>query len=1017
MKWTTRWLTLFLHIVLLLGLLSVTALAEEPTEPGPWDGAAEVATVEALKAAAENTEVSAIKVTEDIEVTENITVDKSILVATGKKLTISSAACLTHTGEMFRYEDLDLGQENFDRLAEHGVYFLYNQKTEEGGETTYYRELYGSAEKAAAALLDSEKNWSVAILAGDITLSVDENEPKTITAHVLAYGDVIVEKNVTLQSGGVAGEGGTLVKHIYTADEFAASCGENISYTDLYIAESITVSGDLETAANILVATGKALKVAEDASLIHTGSSYRYEDLELGQANFDRLAEHGVSFLYNPTESGIYRELYGSVSVAATAMAGETWNTVILPDAGQDADIILTGANTVTNLNIFDDVILKDGVSLTVENLTAAEGCDVIREVDTLEELKAAALEEVVTLIRITGDLTVTAENGVGLTVDKKIEVVDSYTLSILAGEYGCDVSTYVPDGYICSPLRKEETAMANNGSEEAGNLVDDVYVVYKQVTNFAEMKKAEEEPTVGAIYLARDIYTGSGYTFNKPIEIGWNESAQRHYDLDVAGVIYINAPFQRFGFEKLGRVGMANFDELSADGVQWLMWSNESRELYGSLDQAMAALREATASNDYYMMASLTGVSSVYAYTYEIVGEDPKIVAVSGEIQVTGMFVCYGNLIMLDNSSLIAGNIWMGGDGLGYAMSGHDYVLEGYRGTFIIKGGSGSNGSSGGNSGSTVNTTTTKNEDGSVTTTTTNKNTGAVTETTKTTTGITGTTVTNKEGEITSVSASVPTAAVKAAEKSGEAITLPVEIPVAESSKDALEVKIDVPASTDSLTVEIPVSNMSSGTVAVLVHSDGTEEIIKAAAMGESGLLVTLEKDAAIKIVDNSKEFSDVHAVNHWAEDAIDFVAARELFNGTTETTFTPNAPTTRAQLMTVLARLDGADTSSSALEKGLDWAVENGISDGTNPSGTISRQQLAVMLWRYVGSPTAENRELKFTDAEQISDYAQEAMRWATENGILNGYANGSLNPLATATRAHVAQMVMNFIQSGVL
>lgn len=1016
MKWTTRWLTLFLHIVLLLGLLSVTALAEELTEPGPWDGAAEVATVEALKAAAESTEVSAIKVTEDIEVTENITVDKSILVATGKKLTISSAACLTHTGEMFRYEDLELGQENFDRLAEHGVCFLYNESTGEGEEKTYYRELYGSAENAAAALLDSGKTWFLAILAGDVILSVDENESKTITANVLVYGDVIVEKNVTLQSGGVAGEGGTLVKHIYTADEFAASCGENISYTDLYIAESITVSGDLETAANILVATGKALKVAEDASLIHTGSSYRYEDLELGQANFDRLAEHGVSFLYNPTESGIYRELYGSVSEAAAAMAGETWNTVILPDAGQDADIILTGANTVTNLNIFDDVILKDGVSLTVENLTAAEGCDVIREVDTLEELKVAAQEEAVTLIRITGNLTVIADNGKGLTIDKKIEVVDGYTLSILAGEYGCDVSTYVPDGYICSPLRKEETVMATNGSEEAGNLVDDVYVVYKQISNFAEMKAAEENPAVGAIYLAGDIYTGSEYTFNKPIEIGWDESAQRHYDLNVAGIIYINAPFQRFGFEKLGRVGMANFDELSEDGVQWLMRSNETRELYGTLDAAMSALTEATASDNYYYMASLTGTSSSsYVYTYEL-NDDALVVPIRGNIQVSEIFACYGHLIMLDNSSLIAGNIWMGGDGLGHAMYDHAYVLEGHRGTFITHGGSSSDGG-GGNAGASISTTTTKNDDGSVTTTKTNQDTGTVTETTKTTTGITGTTVTNKEGEITSVSAFVPTAAVKAAEKSGEVVTLPVEIPAAESSKDALEVKIDVPASTDRLTVEIPISDMSSGTVAILVHADGAEEIIKAAAMGESGLLVTLEKDTAIKIVDNSKEFSDVHAVNHWAEDAIDFVAAREMFNGTTETTFTPNAPTTRAQLMTVLARLDGADTSGSSLEKGLAWAMKNGISDGTNPSGTISRQQLAVMLWRYAGSPTAEGEELNFTDTEQVSDYAQEAMRWATENGILNGYANGSLNPLGTATRAHVAQMVKNFIQSGVL
>ena len=772
-----------------------------------------------------------------------------------KKLTVSSSACLTHTGEMFRYEDLELGQENFDRLADHGVYFLYSQGTGEDEEMTYYRELYGSAEKAATALLDSETDWMVAILAGETTLSLNADAENRITATVHAYGN-----------------------------------------------------------------------------------------------------------------------------------------------------IFLTG----------------DG-SLTAENLNVAEGCDVIREVATRDELEAAAEEDIVTLIRITGDLTVTAENGVGLTIDKKIEAADGVTLSITAGEFGCDVSDYVPAGYICSPLRKDETAKATNGSEENGNLVDNLYVVYKQVTSFSEMQAAQNEDTVGAIYVAGDVTAttdseGNPVTITKPIEIGWNENAQQHYDLNVTGILYINAPFQRFGFEKLGRVGMASFDEMAEDGICFLMKNNETRELYGSPDMAQAALEEATASNSPYMMATLNGTFG-YASSYCDCkfSEEYGFIRIGSPIQVTGMLVCYGHIAMLDNSSLIAPYIWQGGGGLACTYYTYTYVLEGYSGTLIVHGDS-SSGGGGSNLGSNVNTTTTKNDDGSVTTTTTNKNTGTVTETTKTPTGITGTTV-SKEGEITSVSASVPTSAVKAAEKSGETITLPVEVPAAESPKDAVEVKIDIPASVDSLTVEIPVSNMSSGTVAILVHSDGTEEILKSSAMGENGLLVTLEEDAVIKIVDNSKEFSDVHAVDHWAKEAIDFVSSRELFNGTTETTFTPDAPTTRAQLMTVLARLDGTDTSGSALEKGLAWAVENGISDGSNPSGTISRQQLAVMLWRYAGSPAAESETLNFTDADQVSDYAQEAMRWATENGILNGYANGSLNPLGTATRAHVAQMIKNFIQSGVL
>lgn len=797
---------------------------------------------------------------------------------------------------------------------------------------------------------------------------------------------------------------------------------QNSEITAIKVTGDIEISDEITVTQNILIAAEVTLSVAEEACLTHTGEMFRYEDLELGFANFERLAEHGVSFLYNPTESGIYRELYGSVSAAAEAMAGKEWNTVVLPDAGQDADIILTGANAVTNLNIFDDVILRDGVSLTVENLTAAEGCDVIREVDTLAELKAAAQEEVVTLIRITADLTVTAVDGVGLTVDKRLEVADGCTVSILAGEFGCDVSEYVPDGYICSSLWvEEETAQSTNGFDGI-NKVDNLYVVYKKVTNFSEMLDAEDDDAVGAIYLAGNVNAttdsdGNPVTITKPIEIGWDERAEKHYDFSVSphSKLIVTCPFQRFGYEKIGRVGSDNFDELSEDGICFLMKGNDTRELYGSPDMAQDALEEATESGYPYMTATLNGTTG-YAPVYSDIPSNERVIRIGSPIQVTGTLFCYGHIVMDNNSSLIAQDIWMGGEGIAHTYYTYTYVLEGYRGTLIVHGGSSGEGG-GGNSGSNVSTTTTKNDDGSVTTTTTNANTGVVTEVTKTLSGVSGTTVTNKDGEITGISASVPTAAVREAVKNGETITLPVEVPAAESSKDALEVKIDVPASTDSLTVEIPVTNMSSGTVAILVRADGTEEILKSSAMGENGLLVTLEEDSVIKIADNSKEFSDVHAVNHWAENAIDFVAARELFNGTTETTFTPNAPTSRAQLMTVLARLDGVDTSSSALEKGLDWAVENGISDGSNPGGTISRQQLAVMLWRYVGSPAAENRELKFTDAEQISDYAQEAMRWATENGILNGYANGSLNPLGTATRAHVAQMVMNFIQSGVL
>lgn len=100
------------------------------------------------------------------------------------------------------------------------------------------------------------------------------------------------------------------------------------------------------------------------------------------------------------------------------------------------------------------------------------------------------------------------------------------------------------------------------------------------------------------------------------------------------------------------------------------------------------------------------------------------------------------------------------------------------------------------------------------------------------------------------------------------------------------------------------------------------------------------------------------------WAASSIDFVTSRGLFNGTGASTFAPGPGTARTQLMTALARLDGADTSGSALEKGMAWAVAQGISDGTDPGAQVTRQQLAVMLWRYAGSPAA-SQELSHGDA----------------------------------------------------
>ena len=335
--------------------------------------------------------------------------------------------------------------------------------------------------------------------------------------------------------------------------------------------------------------------------------------------------------------------------------------------------------------------------------------------------------------------------------------------------------------------------------------------------------------------------------------------------------------------------------------------------------------------------------------------------------------------------------------------------------------------------SGSSSNTTskTEKNEDGSTTTTTTNKTTGTVTETTKypdgsTTTvetkkdgsatetskaadGTTSTVVTDKDGNVTEVSTKVPAAAAKDAAESGEAVKLPVEVEAANDSDEAVEIEVDVP--NGGAKVEIPVENVTSGTVVVIVNADGTEEVVKASTVSDTGVVVKLDKDATIRVIDNSKHFVDVHPVDHWAEGAVDFVTAREIFGGTSATTFTPNGSMTRQAMWMVLARMSGETPAN--MTEARDWAVENGISDGSNPTNAVTRQQFVTMLWRWHGEPESDHSVDHHIDAHTISSYAEEAVAWAVEHGIKGGYPDGTLRPHGTATRAHVATFIQRFYE----
>lgn len=157
---------------------------------------------------------------------------------------------------------------------------------------------------------------------------------------------------------------------------------------------------------------------------------------------------------------------------------------------------------------------------------------------------------------------------------------------------------------------------------------------------------------------------------------------------------------------------------------------------------------------------------------------------------------------------------------------------------------------------------------------------------------------------------------------------------------------------------------------------------------------------------------FKDVPQ-NGWFAGAVQYVTSNSLMNGTSTTAFSPSATMSRGMLMTVLARYAGESTEGGTVwyEKGMNWAKNKGISDGSAPNRNITREQLVAMLYRYAGEPDGAADLSAYTDAGSVSAYAEKAVQWCVKNGILTGKTSSTLAPKATATRAECAAMLQRF------
>ncbi len=207
----------------------------------------------------------------------------------------------------------------------------------------------------------------------------------------------------------------------------------------------------------------------------------------------------------------------------------------------------------------------------------------------------------------------------------------------------------------------------------------------------------------------------------------------------------------------------------------------------------------------------------------------------------------------------------------------------------------------------------------------------------------------------------------------------------------------------------KLTVTDAKGKTVDVTKKSDGKYTF----TMPDSKVTITPTFSKIEDTKPSKNGFDDV-ASSDWFADAVKYVSDKGLMSGTGSDKFAPSATTTRAMLMTVLARYAGEDTTGGATwyEKGMNWAKANGVSDGTNPNADITREQLVTMLYRYAGSPAANGSLDSFSDAASVNSYAVNAMQWAVENGIVNG-SNGKLNPQNNATRAQVAAILMRFCE----
>ena len=179
-------------------------------------------------------------------------------------------------------------------------------------------------------------------------------------------------------------------------------------------------------------------------------------------------------------------------------------------------------------------------------------------------------------------------------------------------------------------------------------------------------------------------------------------------------------------------------------------------------------------------------------------------------------------------------------------------------------------------------------------------------------------------------------------------------------------------------------------------------------------GSKVTVEATFTLEKEENLP-FADV-AEDYWAVEEITWAYENGYMNGVSAERFAPGSTVTRQQLWMVLARL--TEFNPSNMTEAQHWAVESKISDGSNPGGALTRQQMVTILYRWaqqMGYDVSGRADLSaFPDNASVAAYATEPMTWAIAEGIISGTTEGLLNPAGTATRAQFAVILYRFFEN---